>query len=201
LEDPVLPLGEAGVFVLPEVELRMRSRIIQSLRKLMAASVALALATTLCSCWYSSRYAIHHSIFMTIALVSHPDMTSELKNGELMKAREVLLRKNGDHPHDPELLYYLGSVELVRSSEIEDRQERQQLQSLAWSYVERASGKFHPADELLAHAYLVGRWGKKRDDALYSKHLKMAQEAFKDQGGKAEEKEFNRRSWLVLGPP
>ena len=99
-----------------------------------------------------------------------------------------------------EFSYTLGCVYLMQSDNVQDRKARSSLQVRGWELVEAASGKYYAADTLLAHAYLVGRWGKKRNSYLYGEHLKLSSEVYKKTAPSAGKDDYSR-VWQTLMPP
>jgi hypothetical protein len=112
---------------------------------------------------------MNHSVMAAVPLVSHPDTFDALHGGDLAKARRVLDAAIQKKQKDAELNYYLGCIDLIQSDAVADAADRKAMQARGWQRVEMASGKFCPANSLLAHAYLVGRWGKRRNHELYVK--------------------------------
>jgi hypothetical protein len=163
----------------------------------------LVLSSLLCGCWAwgGSSYAKHHSVYGSVALIAHRDAFAALKKGNLTEARHALESRLRTRPYDPEVNYNLGCMDLVESDKAADRASKLALQHLGWRRVESASGKFYTADALLAHAYVVGRWGKRRDYDLYAKYLHLSNDGFRSQGGTANELEFSKRVWVLLSPP
>ncbi|WP_206026291.1 hypothetical protein [Roseimicrobium sp. ORNL1] len=181
----------------------MKNAAAESLRlRVTFTKVVLAalLVTMQCGCWGGS-YRIHHSAASNVTLVAYPGTFDSLHGGNLAEARRVLEAKMLKTPKDPELNYALGCVDLMQSNELPKGDSRKAMQARGWQHVEAASGKFYPADELLSHAYLVGRWGKRRDDDLYAKHVTLSSEGFSSQGGKANEGKLIKRTWILLTPP
>jgi hypothetical protein len=165
-------------------------------------ALAVLLVAMLCGCWGGSyRYRIHHSLYASVLLVAYPGTFDSLHGGDLAEALRVLEARMKKSPHDPDLNYALGCVDLMQSDTLPDASSRKTMQARGWQHVESASGKFYPADNLLAHAYLVGRWGKRRDDDLYGKHVVLSRDGFSSQGGRAYETKLIKRMWIMLTPP
>ncbi len=113
----------------------------------------------------------------------------------------MLTTRLKEKPGDPELNYTLGCIDLVDSDNLRDSREKHSMQSAGWKRVGLASGKFYPANNLLAHAYLVGRWGKPKNSKLYRQNLHLSIASYTVQGGRAHEVLLNKRAWVVLSPP
>jgi hypothetical protein len=161
-----------------------------------------ALVAIQCGCWgWGGSYAKHHSVYGSVGLTAHREVFAELHKGDLAKARRVLEAKLRTNPDNPEASYTLGCVDLIQSDDASDARSKRALQAQGWHRVESASGKFYPADELLAHAYLVGRWGKRKNHDLYIKHLHLITDGSGSQGGRVNELELNKRTWMFLSPP
>ena len=140
----------------------------------------------------SGCHPLHQSVYYHAPLTSPPVSLAALRRGDLATAANILETRLAAKPKDAELSCTLGSVYLVQSDSVKDRQARRSLQSRGWQLVEAASGRYYNADALLAHAYLRGRWGKKRNSDLYGKHLQLSSEVYqktphlpKEEAGKA----------------
>lgn len=117
---------------------------------------------------------------------------------DLAGAVRLLEPRLAANPKDDKLSYTLGCVYLILSDDVKDRASKRSLRTRGWRLVEAASGRNYHADALLAHAHLVGRWGKKRSSSLYEKHLKLSSAAYKAQPVKGTDGE--RRIWVELQP-
>lgn len=142
--------------------------------KAMHWTACLASVLLLCGC-----HPLHQSVYFHAPLTSPPASLAALKRGDLAAAARILEPRVAANPRDAELSYTLGSVYLVQSDAVKDRQARRSLQVRGWQLVEAASGRYYNADALLAHAYLRGRWGKNQSSSLYGKHLKLSSEVYK----------------------
>jgi hypothetical protein len=158
--------------------------------------VCLAAALILCGC----RHPYIHSVYFEVSLTSPPVSLAALKRGDLPAAERILESRLAAKPTDAEFSYTLGCVYLMQSDKVQDRQTRRSLQARGWQLVEAASGKYYVADSLLAHAYLVGRWGKNRNPDLYGEHLRLSSEVYKKTNPTTPEDEFSR-VWQTLMPP
>ena len=159
----------------------------------------IGLLSLLCGC-AGTRYEFYHSPCGEVTLVAHPAAFPALQKGDLAEARRILEAKLTAAPQDPELNYTLGCVDLMQSEEAPDKAEERAMQMRGWQRVEIASGKFYAADTLLAHAYLIGRWGKPRNRDLYEKHLRLSREVYRASSGKRRDMEAIKRSWGLLTP-
>lgn len=169
------------------------------LKSKMSASyciVYLIAALILCGC----RHPYIHSVYFHVTLTTPPASRAALKRGDLAAAARILERRLAEKPMDAELCYTLGCVYLMQSDNVQDRKTRSSLQVRGWELVEAASGKYYAADPLLAHAYLVGRWGKKRNSDLYGKHLRLSLEVYKKTAPSAGKDDYSR-VWQTLMPP
>jgi hypothetical protein len=146
------------------------------------------------------RHAYTHSVYFQVSMTSPSVSLTALKRGDLNAAARVLEPRLAANSKDAELSYTLGCVYLRQSEQVKDHQARLGLQTRGWQLVEAASGRYYGADALLAHAYLVGRWGKKRNSDLYGEHLRLSSEVYKKTPHKASKDEFSR-VWLTLMPP
>ncbi len=136
----------------------------------------LCLASSLIFCGCHPR---HQSVSYHFSLTSPRVSLAALKRGDLAAAARILEPRLAATPKDAELSYALGSVYLIQSDSIKDPEARRSLQAHGWQLVEAASGRHYNADSLLAHAYLVGRWGKKRNSDLYARHVRLSSEVYK----------------------
>ena len=127
----------------------------------------------LCGC-----HPLHQSVYFHAPLMSPPESLAALRRGDLATAAHILESRLAANPKDAELSCTLGSVYLVQSDAVKDHQARRRLQDRGWQLVQAASGRFYNADALLAHAYLRGRWGKKRNSDLYGKHLQLSSDVY-----------------------
>jgi hypothetical protein len=155
--------------------------------------ICLASAILLCSC----NPLCDRAGFQAF-LTSPPVSLAALKRGDLDTAAHILEHRLAAKPQDAETSYTLGCVYLSQSDQMKDRQARRSLQARGWQLVEAASGKYHSADELLMHAYTVGRWGKKRNSALVGRHLRLSCELYKKTPHTVEEE--IRKTWARLLP-
>lgn len=157
---------------------------------------------TLCLCvtaLVSSCFSCHHNPFCRIMLVSYPASAATLQAGDLAGAVRILEPRLDASPQDAELSYTLGSVYLVQSDAARDRATRRSLRDRGWRLVEAASGRSQNADALLAHAYLVGRWGKPRSSSLHGAYV---QRHLDDKTPTpAEHRAEIKRTWAPLSPP
>lgn len=149
----------------------------------------------LCGC-----HPRHQSVYYHAPLTSPPASLAALKRGDLAGAAHILEPLLAANPTDAELSCTLGSVYLVQSDSVKDRKERRSLQARGWQLVEAASGKFYNADALLAHAYLLGRWGKQRNSDLYGKHLRLSSEVYKKTPHPTPNEEV-RKTWHTFPTP
>lgn len=138
---------------------------------------------------------------VSVDLISPPVSLAALKQGDLNEARRILEPRLAATPLDAELSYTLGCVYLVQSDAIPDRATSRSLQKRGWQLVEAASGKYFPADTLLTHAYLQGRWGKKKNRALYHQHSRMANDLYLSQNLAPRWDGMMKRRWLFLTGP
>lgn len=149
----------------------------------------------LCGC-----HPLHQSVYFHAPLTSPPASLAALKRFDLAAAARILEPRLAAKPKDAELSCTLGSVYLVQSDSVKDRQARHNLQARGWQLVEAASGRYYNADALLAHAYLRGRWGKKRNSDLYGKHLRLSSEVYKKTPHPSPKEEV-RKVWHDIPPP
>jgi len=163
---------------------------------ILVACIAAFLTT---QCGFLSR-SYHHSVYGSVTLTTHPDSLDVLRKGDFALAHSILEAKLKTNPLDPALNYYLGSVELFMSDDISDIATRRALRAQGWNRVEFASGKFYYADVLLAHGFLIGRWGRKRNGDLYGKHLRLSSDGYRSLGGMTNER-LLKNTWVLLCPP
>lgn len=159
-----------------------------------ACGLSLSAAVLLSGC-----FSYHDNPFGSISLVSHPAAAGPLQKGDLAGAARILEPRLAARPQDAELSYTLGCVYLMQSDDATDRATRRSLRERGWRLVEAASGKERHADALLAHAYLVGRWGKKRSASLETTHTRLRLASPTPPA--AEQRDASRRVWVVLSPP
>lgn len=168
----------------------------RSLRlKAMRWMARLASVMLLCGC-----HPLHQSVYFHAPLTSPPASLAALKRGDLAGAAHILESRLAAKSTDAELSYTLGSVYLVQSDSVKDRQARRNLQARGWQLVEAASGRYYNADALLAHAYLRGRWGKKQSSELYGKHLRLSSEVYKKTPHPTPKEEV-RKTWHTFPTP
>ncbi len=111
--------------------------------------------------------------FDSVDLISPPEALAPLQRGDLAEARRILESRHAARPSDAELSYTLGCVCLLQSDTAADRGSRRHLQSRGWQLVEAAAaGQCLSAEALLAHASLLGRWGKGRSAARHAEHVR-----------------------------
>lgn len=140
-----------------------------------------------------------HELYGMAGMTSHPSSLTALRRGDLEEAAHTLEPLLAAKPQDAELSYTLGCVYLMKSSKAKDHALIHDLQTRGWQLVESASGRYSYADILLAHAYLVGRWGKKKDSSQYEKHLRLS---LADRDAKPPKMGHeDLRIWTVLMPP
>lgn len=156
---------------------------------------SLASVILLCGC-----HPRHQSVYFHPRLTSPPVSLAALKRFDLAAAARILEPRLAAKPTDAEMSYTLGSVYLVQSDSVKDRQARRSLQARGWQLVEAASGRYYSADALLAHAYLRGRWGKKQSSDLYGKHLRLSTEVYEKTPHPTLEEEV-RKTWHDIPPP
>ncbi len=147
----------------------------------------------------SDCHSPYHTLFGEVGLVSHPASLENLRKGDLAAAAQLLEARLVAAPNEAELSYTLGSVYLAQSEEVEHRRDKQSLQSRGWRLVEAASGRCYSADALLAHACLVGRWGKKPSHSLYRRHLGLCLRT-DGRPGATPPHDMGSRVWAWLGP-
>lgn len=163
--------------------------------KAMHWMACLASVIFLCGC-----HPLHQSVYFHAPLTSPPASLAALKRCDLTAAARILEPRVAANPRDAELSCTLGSVYLVQSDAVKDRQARRSLQARGWQLVEAASGRFYNADALLAHAYLRGRWGKKQNSKLYGKHLRLSMEVYKKMPHPTLEEQA-RKTWHTFPTP
>lgn len=134
----------------------------------------------------------------SVYLISPSESLAALQRGDLAEARRILEPRLAAKPADAELSYTLGCVYLLLSDAATDTKERENLRSRGWQRVEAASARSFAAETLLAHAYLSGRWGKKRSQARHLEHNRRVDEIYKAQHLETKMDELHRRTWAYL---